>query len=99
MPNDFRAKKRLEGFEEALAKAGLTLVDREYYSGGSALLKGREMTAAIREDVLEKIISGIPAGRMGQPEEIASMVSWLASEEGAYATGADFSVNGGLNMA
>ncbi len=47
MPNDFRAKKRLEGFEEALAKAGLTLVDREYYSGGSALLKGREMTAAV----------------------------------------------------
>jgi len=58
-----------------------------------------EMTAAIREDVLEKIISGIPVGRMGQPEEIASMVAWLASEEGAYATGADFSINGGLNMA
>jgi LacI family gluconate utilization system Gnt-I transcriptional repressor len=47
MPNDFRAKKRLEGFEEALGKAGLSLVDREYYSGGSALLKGREMTAAV----------------------------------------------------
>jgi len=47
MPNDFRAKKRLEGFEEALAKAGLALVDREFYSGGSALLKGREMTAAV----------------------------------------------------
>jgi LacI family gluconate utilization system Gnt-I transcriptional repressor len=47
MPNDFRAKKRLEGFEEALAKAGLSLVDREYYSGGSALLKGREMTATV----------------------------------------------------
>jgi len=47
MPNDFRAKKRLEGFEETLGKAGLTLVDREFYSGGSALLKGREMTAAV----------------------------------------------------
>jgi LacI family gluconate utilization system Gnt-I transcriptional repressor len=47
MPNDFRAKKRLQGFEEALAKAGLALVDREFYSGGSALLKGREMTAAV----------------------------------------------------
>ncbi|MBL9048761.1 MAG: LacI family DNA-binding transcriptional regulator [Tabrizicola sp.] len=47
MPNDFRAKKRLEGFEEALSKAGLKLVDREFYSGGSALLKGREMTAAV----------------------------------------------------
>ncbi len=47
MPNDFRAKKRLEGFEDALAKAGLSLVEREFYSGGSALLKGREMTAAV----------------------------------------------------
>ena len=47
MPNDHRARKRLEGFEEALSKAGLSLVDREYYSGGSALLKGREMTAAV----------------------------------------------------
>jgi LacI family gluconate utilization system Gnt-I transcriptional repressor len=47
MPNDFRAKKRLEGFEAALAAAGLALVDREFYSGGSALLKGREMTAAV----------------------------------------------------
>jgi len=47
MPNDHRARKRLEGFEEALAKAGLTLADREYYSGGSALLKGREMTSHV----------------------------------------------------
>ena len=47
MPNDHRARKRLEGFEEALAKAGLALVDREFYSGGSALLKGREMTEAV----------------------------------------------------
>ena len=47
MPNDFRAKKRLEGFEGALSKAGLSLVDREFYSGGSALLKGREMTATV----------------------------------------------------
>ncbi len=47
MPNDHRARKRLEGFEAALRAAGLTLVDREFYSGGSALLKGREMTAAL----------------------------------------------------
>jgi LacI family gluconate utilization system Gnt-I transcriptional repressor len=47
MPNDHRAKKRLAGFEEALAKVGVTLADREFYSGGSALLKGREMTAAV----------------------------------------------------
>lgn len=47
MPYDHRARKRLEGFEEALAKDGLALVDREFYSGGSALLKGREMTEAV----------------------------------------------------
>jgi LacI family gluconate utilization system Gnt-I transcriptional repressor len=47
MPYDHRARKRLEGFEDALAVAGLTLADREFYSGGSALLKGREMTEAM----------------------------------------------------
>ena len=47
MPNDHRARKRLEGFEEALALAGLSLVDREFYSGSSALLKGREMTETV----------------------------------------------------
>lgn len=47
MPDDHRARKRMEGFEEGLAEAGLTLQEREFYSGGSALLKGREMTQAI----------------------------------------------------
>lgn len=47
MPDDHRARKRLEGFEGALAGAGLKLADREFYSGGSALLKGREMTEAV----------------------------------------------------
>ena len=47
MPNDHRARKRLEGFSESLAAAGLTLEDSEFYSGGSALLKGREMTETI----------------------------------------------------
>lgn len=44
---DTRARKRLEGFEEALSRAGLSLVDREYYTGGSSLLKGREMTETL----------------------------------------------------
>jgi len=47
MPDDHRARKRLRGFEAGLAEAGVTLADCEYYSGGSALLKGREMTEAI----------------------------------------------------
>ncbi len=47
MPHDHRARKRLQGFEAVLSRHGLTLADREFYSGGSALLKGREMTAAV----------------------------------------------------
>lgn len=47
MPEDHRARKRYEGFVEALAEAGVELADQEFYSGGSALLKGREMTEAI----------------------------------------------------
>jgi acetoacetyl-CoA reductase len=40
----------------------------------------------------------IPVRRLGTPEEIGSMVVWLASEDAGFATGADFSVNGGLHM-
>ena len=47
MPLDHRARKRFEGFTEALAKEGLEVADQEFYQGGSALLKGREMTEAI----------------------------------------------------
>ncbi|MBV2131985.1 acetoacetyl-CoA reductase [Pseudomonas sp. MAP12] len=91
------AKAGIHGFSMALA--------REVASKGvtvNTISPGyirTEMTAVIREDVMEKIVSGIPVGRLGQAEEIASMIAWLASDEGAYATGADFSVNGGLNMA
>lgn len=44
MPLDHRARKRFEGFTFALAKAGLEIADQEFYAGGSALVKGREMT-------------------------------------------------------
>ena len=47
MPNDYRARKRLDGFEEALQRADIHIIDREFYSGGSAMLKGREMTEAV----------------------------------------------------
>jgi acetoacetyl-CoA reductase len=57
-----------------------------------------EMVKAIRQDVLDKIIAGIPVKRLGTPDDIASIVSWVASEESGFATGADFSVNGGLHM-
>ena len=47
MPLDHRARKRFEGFTEALAKAGIEMADQEVYSGGSALVKGRELTEAL----------------------------------------------------
>jgi LacI family gluconate utilization system Gnt-I transcriptional repressor len=50
MPLDHRARKRFEGFTEALAKAGIEVSDQEFYSGGSALAKGRDMT----KDMLER---------------------------------------------
>ncbi len=49
MPLDHRARKRFEGFTEALAKAGVEIEDRDFYSGGSALAKGREMTQEMLE--------------------------------------------------
>lgn len=47
MPLDHRARKRFEGFEAVLRESGLSLEAEEYYSGGSALAKGREMTENI----------------------------------------------------
>ncbi|MEM7596132.1 MAG: LacI family DNA-binding transcriptional regulator [Pseudomonadota bacterium] len=47
MSTDHRARKRFEGFTEVLAKAGVEIEDREFYSGGSALAKGREMTKEV----------------------------------------------------
>ena len=59
---------------------------------------GTDMVRAIRPDVLEKIVATIPVKRLGRPEEIASIVAWIASEESGFSTGADFSLNGGLHM-
>ncbi len=47
MPLDHRARKRFEGFTRTLGRAGIEIADREFYSGGSALAKGREMTRAM----------------------------------------------------
>ena len=54
------------------------------------------MTAAMRDDVREAIVDGIPMHRMGRPEEIAAAIAFLAAPESAYITGANIPVNGGL---
>jgi acetoacetyl-CoA reductase len=90
------AKAGLHGFTMALAQElaskGVTV---NTVSPGYI---GTDMVKSIRPDVLEKIVAGVPAKRLGTPEEIASIISWIASDEGGYATGADFSLNGGLHM-
>jgi len=57
-----------------------------------------EMVMAVPEDIREKIISTIPVGRLGKPEEIAALVDFIVSDDAAFATGADFSMNGGQHM-
>ena len=60
---------------------------------------GTEMVRAVPKDVLEKrILPQIPAGRLGEPEEVARCVVFLASEEAGYITGSTLSVNGGQYM-
>jgi len=56
------------------------------------------MTLAMREDVREAIVSGIPMRRMALPAEVAAAVAFLAADENGYVTGANLPVNGGLFM-
>ena len=57
-----------------------------------------EMVMAVSEDIRNSIIAGIPVNRLGTAEEIAALVDFLASNEAGFATGADFSMNGGQHM-
>ena len=90
------AKAGIRGFTMALAQEvaskGITV---NTISPGYI---GTDMVRAIKPEVLATIVATIPVGRLGTPEEIASMVAWLASDDAAFATGADFSLNGGLHM-
>jgi acetoacetyl-CoA reductase len=52
------------------------------------------MVAAVPEEVLKKIISTIPVGRLGKAEEIASTVSFLASDDSGFMTGSTLTMNG-----
>jgi acetoacetyl-CoA reductase len=90
------AKAGMHGFTMALAQEmaskGVTV---NTVSPGYI---GTDMVKAIRQDVLEKIVATIPVKRLGTPEEIGSIVGWLAGEDSGFTTGADFSCNGGLHM-
>ena len=57
-----------------------------------------EMVAAIPQEVLEKLLKGVPVGRLGQASEIARAVQFLVDDDAGYITGSVISVNGGLDM-
>lgn len=88
------AKGGVEGFTRALA--------REIGSRGitvNSVAPGfieTDMTRALPEAQRDNLLSGIPLGRLGRPEEVASAVAWLASDGGGYVTGTTIHVNGGM---
>jgi len=91
------AKAGMHGFTKALAlevaRKGVTV---NTISPGYI---GTKMVMAIPKEVLDsKILPLIPMGRLGKPEEVAGLVAYLASEEAAFVTGANISINGGQHM-
>ncbi len=90
------AKAGMHGFTMALAQEvaskGVTV---NTVSPGYI---GTDMVRAIKPEILEKIVATIPVKRLGTPEEIGSIVAWLAGPDSGFTTGADFSCNGGLHM-
>ena len=60
---------------------------------------GTEMVRAVPEKVLETIVAAIPTGRLGEPDEIARCVVFLASDDAGFITGSTLTANGGQYMA
>ncbi len=90
------AKAGILGFTKSLAleviKKGVTV------NAVSPGFIDTDMTRAMRDDIREEIIAAIPAGRMGEPDDIANAVSFLASAASGYVTGTNLSVNGGVHL-
>ena len=79
-------------FARYLAKEGITV-----NTVAPAAIHTPEMDK-IAPEKLEKMVQGIPVGRVGQVEEVAQLVAYVASEAAGYVTGATFDINGGLLM-
>jgi acetoacetyl-CoA reductase len=91
------AKAGIHGFTKALAlevaRKGVTV---NTISPGYI---GTKMVTAIPKEILDsKILPQIPIGRLGKPDEVAGLIIYLCSEEAAFVTGANISINGGQHM-
>lgn len=90
------AKAGLEGFGRALAReVGSRAITVNSVAPGFI---DTDMTRELPEAQREALLTQIPLGRLGQAEEIAKVVSFLASDGAAYVTGATVPVNGGMYM-
>ncbi|MCG6951017.1 MAG: acetoacetyl-CoA reductase [Betaproteobacteria bacterium] len=91
------AKAGIHGFTKALAlEVARKNVTINTISPGYI---GTKMVTAIPKDILDsKILPQIPVGRLGKPEEVAGLIIYLCSEEAAFVTGANISINGGQHM-
>jgi len=90
------AKAGLAGFARSLAReVGSRNITVNTVAPGFV---DTDMTRELPEEVRAKLLEGIPLGRLGQPEEIAAAVSFLASPDGGYITGETLHVNGGMFM-
>lgn len=90
------AKAGIHGFTKALAQEGA-----RFGITVNALAPGyteTDMVAAVPQAVLDKIVAKIPVGRLGQAEEIARGVLFLASDGSGFVTGSTLSINGGQHM-
>jgi NAD(P)-dependent dehydrogenase (short-subunit alcohol dehydrogenase family) len=57
-----------------------------------------DMTASVPKEAMDRVIAKIPAGRLGEPDEVARVVEFLADPDSSYITGQIYAVNGGLYM-
>jgi len=90
------AKAGVIGMTKALAKEGArNNITANTVAPGYV---DTDMVAAVPENVLEKIVSTVPVGRLGDPAEIARAVWFLVREDSRFITGSTISVNGGQHM-
>lgn len=90
------AKGGVEGFTRALAReVGSRAITVNAVAPGFIQT---DMTDELNEKQREAMLGQIPLGRLGQPEEVANAVAWLAGEGAGYVTGTTIHVNGGMYM-